>query len=65
MKNCKHCEAEELIKSYGGLAEAKAYMTRYFKLNGAFRKNYPKTGKFITQQMSALQNAIAVMEQSQ
>lgn len=57
-KNC----AEELIMSYGGLAEAKAYMTRYFKLNGAFRKDYPKTGKFITQKMNDLQNAIAQME---
>ena len=60
--NKNHCEAEELIKSYGGLAEAKAYMKRYFKLNGHFRKDFPKTGKFITQQMNALQNAIAHVE---
>ena len=55
-------ESVELIDSYGGITKAKAYMTRYFKLNGAFRKDYPKTGKFITQQMSALQNAIAHAE---
>lgn len=63
MSNCKHCDAEALINSYGGLSKAKAYMKRYFKLNGAFRKDYPKTGRFITQQMNELQNAIAVIEQ--
>lgn len=63
MSNCKHCDAEALINSYGGLSDAKAYMKRYFRLNGAFRNNYPKTSNFITQQMNALQNAIAVIEQ--
>ncbi|WP_284108908.1 hypothetical protein [Acinetobacter pittii] len=62
MHKCNHCEAEQLINSYGGLTEAKAYMTRYFKLNGVFRKDYPKTGKLITQQMNALQNAIDHVE---
>ncbi len=62
MSKCQHCEAEELINSYGGLAEAKTYMTRYFKLNGGLRKKYPKVGSLITSKMNALQNAIAHME---
>lgn len=55
-------ESVDLIESYGGITKAKAYMTRYFKLNAAFRNDYPKTGNCITQQMSALQNAIAQAE---
>lgn len=55
-------ESVDLIESYGGITKAKAYMTRYFKLNAAFRNDYPKTGICITQQMSALQNAIAHAE---
>ena len=55
-------ESVEIVDSYGGITKAKAYMTRYFKLNGAFRKDYPKTGKFITKQMSDLDKAIADYE---
>lgn len=55
-------ESVDLIESYGGITKAKACMTRYFKLNAAFRNDYPKTGNCITQQMIALQNAIAHAE---
>jgi len=61
---CNHCEAEQLINSYGGLAEAKAYMTRYFKLNGGLRKKYPKVGSLITSKMNELQSAIATVEEA-
>lgn len=60
--DAKYNEANELINSYGGLAGAKAYMTRYFKLNGGLRNRYPKTGSLITKKMSELQNAIAIVE---
>lgn len=62
MDKRQHCSAEELINSYGGLAEAKAYMKRYFKLNGGLRDKYPKVGNLITSKMNELQSAIAVME---
>lgn len=62
MNKCSQCSAEELINSYGGLAEAKAYMKRYFKLNGGLRNKYPKVGSLITTKMNELQNAIATVE---
>ncbi|AWL18575.1 hypothetical protein DIW83_05800 [Acinetobacter nosocomialis] len=62
MSNCRHCAAEELINSYGGLAEAKDYMKRYFKLNGGLRNKYPKTGSLITSKMNELQSAISIVE---
>lgn len=62
MSKCQHCAAEELINSYGGLAEAKAYMKRYFKLNGGLRNKYPKTGALITNKMNELQSAISTVE---
>ncbi|HAV5770525.1 TPA: hypothetical protein JI173_09710 [Acinetobacter baumannii] len=62
MSKCQHCAAEELINSYGGLSEAKAYMKRYFKLNGGLRKKYPKVGNLITSKMNELQSAILTVE---
>ncbi|MDC5509089.1 hypothetical protein NRA54_05435 [Acinetobacter baumannii] len=62
MNKCPHCAAEELINSYGGLPEAKAYMRRYFKLNGGLRNKYPKTGTLITNKMNELQSAIFTVE---
>lgn len=62
MSKCSQCAAEELINSYGGLAEAKAYMKRYFKLNGGLRNKYPKVGSLITTKMNELQSAIATVE---
>lgn len=65
MDSSQRGEAELLINSYGGLAEAKAYMTRYFKLNGGLRKKYPKVGSLITSKMNELQSAIAIVEAKQ
>ncbi|MDO7491887.1 hypothetical protein Q5X79_16230 [Acinetobacter baumannii] len=62
MSKCQYCAAEELINSYGGLPEAKAYMKRYFKLNGGLRNKYPRTGALITQKMNELQSAILTVE---
>ncbi|MEF0862120.1 hypothetical protein PX110_17640, partial [Acinetobacter baumannii] len=62
MHKCNHCEAEQLINSYGGLPEAKAYMRRYFMLNGGLRNKYPRTGALITQKMNELQSAILNVE---
>lgn len=60
--DAKYNEANDLINSYGGLAEAKAYMKRYFKLNGGLRNKYPKVGSLITSKMNDLQSAIAIVE---
>lgn len=63
MNNCKHCEAEELIRSYGGLAEAKAYMKRWFKLSKITKNTRSDT--YVKDSMHKLNEAIAVVEQSQ
>lgn len=63
MKNCKHCAAEELIKSYGGLAEAKACMKRWFKLSNITKNT--QADAYLKDSMQKLNDAIAVMEQSQ
>ncbi|HCU38799.1 hypothetical protein APD05_07650 [Acinetobacter nosocomialis] len=62
MHKCNQCEAEQLINSYGGLPETKAYLRRYFKLNGGLRNKYPRTGALITQKMNELLSAILTVE---
>ena len=63
MNNCKHCEAEKLINSYGGLAEAKAYMKRWFKLSKITKNT--QADAYVKDSMHKLNEAILVVGQSQ
>ncbi|MHC6187089.1 hypothetical protein ACYU0V_13235 [Acinetobacter sp. X9] len=63
MDSSQRCEAEQLINSYGGLAEAKAYMKRWFKLSKITKNT--QADAYVKDSMHKLNEAIAVMEQSQ